>query len=81
MPNPFNSIPMSPVNVATSFEQVLKQAQQNPQAFEEQIRRTNPAGYQRAMQIRNSANPQAITMQMAQARGLNPNILAMFGLK
>ena len=60
---------------------VLNQAKQNPKAFEDHIRRTNPQAYQRAMQIRNSvANPQQVVMQMAQQRGINPNVLRMLDM-
>lgn len=82
MSNPFNSVPFTPVmQSAGDLTQIVQQAKQNPQAFEEHIRRTNPAAYQMAMQIRNGANPQAMIMQMAQSRGINPNILAMLGIK
>lgn len=60
---------------------IAQQARQNPKAFEDHVRRTNPQAYQRAMQIRNSVNnPQQVVMQMAQQKGLNPNILKMFDL-
>lgn len=60
--------------------QQFNQIRQNPQAFEEYLKRTNPQAYQQAMQIRNSANPKAIIANMAQQRGLNPNVLRMLGL-
>ena len=63
-----------------NIETLIQQIRQNPQAFEEQIRKTNPQAYQMALQIRNSPNPQAIIMQMMQAKGFNPNILRMLGL-
>lgn len=72
---PFNSVPAQP-----DLTQLINQARQNPRAFEEHIARNNPEAYQRAMQIRNSPNPQAIVMQMAQARGINPNVLKMLGI-
>ena len=83
MANPFNSVPFTPVgqNPSNNLAQMLQQARQNPQAFEEQIKRTNPAAYQQAMQIRNTPNAQAIVKQMAQARGVDPNVLAMLGIK
>lgn len=71
---PFNSPPQN-------IEQLVQRIRQNPKAFEEQIRQTNPQAYQMALNIRNSQNPQAIIMQMVQQKGLNPNILSMFGLK
>ena len=61
--------------------QVLKQARQNPKAFEEQFKKVNPQAYQQAMQLRNSiSNPQQAIMQIAQQRGVNPNILKMLDL-
>lgn len=58
---------------------VFSQAKQNPRAFEEHVRRTNPQAYQQALQLRNSiANPQQAVMQLAQQKGINPNILRMF---
>ena len=60
---------------------IAQQARQNPQAFEDHVRRTNPQAYQRAMQIRNSVNnPQQVITQMIQQQGLNPNIIKMFNL-
>ena len=60
---------------------IINRARQNPRAFEEHIRKTNPQAYQRAIQIRNSvANPQQVIMQMAQQRGINPNILRMLDI-
>lgn len=59
---------------------LIQQARQNPQAFEDKIRQTNPEAYQRAMQIRNSGNPRQFVMQMLQSRGINPNVLKMLGL-
>lgn len=60
---------------------IAQRAKQNPREFEDYMRRNNPQAYQQAMQIRNSFNnPQQVVMQMAQQRGLNPNILRMFNL-
>lgn len=85
MPNLMDNAPFSaqalPVNNVQMLQQMLAQARQNPAAFEEQLRRTNPQAYQQALQIRNSGNPQYAIMQMLQARGINPNILQMLGLK
>lgn len=54
------------------------QARRNPQQFEEMMRRNNPQAYQRALNLRNTfANPQQAVMQIAQQRGINPNILRM----
>lgn len=64
-----------------NLEMIIQQIKQNPQAFEEQVRRNNPQAYQMALQIRNSPNPQSMIMQMMQARGFNPNILNMLGLR
>ena len=64
-----------------NLEQLVQRIRQNPTAFEEQIKKNNPQAYQMALQIRNSQNPQAIIMQMVQQKGLNPNILSMFGLR
>ena len=85
MPNlmdnaPFHVQPQT-VDPVQALQQALQQARQNPAAFEEQLRRTNPQAYQQAMQIRNSGNPQAAIMQMLQARGINPNVLHMLGIK
>lgn len=68
-------------NAQPDLQILLQQARQNPQAFEEHLKRTNPQAYQQAMQIRNSPNPQAVIKQMAQAKGINPNILKMLGIQ
>ena len=80
MLNPMDNAPFNSMPNSQNFENVIQQIQQNPAAFEENFKRTNPQAYQLALQIRNSNNPQAIVMQMAQARGLPPHILKMFGL-
>ena len=57
--------------------QQFNNIRQNPQAFEEQLRRTNPQAYQMAMQIRNAPNPKQLIVNMARQQGLDPS---MFGL-
>ena len=74
-----NYTPIGPVQ-DNSFENILKQARQNPKAFEEHIKRTNPQAYQRALELRNIGNPQQVVMQMMQQRGINPNILRMLDI-
>lgn len=76
---PFNSAPSCGANTCDVMQQ-LQQIRQNPRAFEEHLKKTNPQAYQQAMQIRNSANPQATVMQMAQQRGVHPSILRTLGL-
>ena len=71
---PYNSAPQN-------VEQLIDRIRQNPSAFEEQLKQTNPQAYQMALNIRNSPNPQAVIMQMVQQRGLNPNLLSKFGLR
>ena len=72
-------IPMGPTT-STDFQSVLQQARNNPRAFEEHIKRTNPQAYQMAMQLRNSQCPQEVIFRMAQQRGIDPNILRMLNL-
>lgn len=74
----FNEIRQQP---APNLQQMVMQARQNPQAFEEQFKRANPQAYQQAMQLRNSGNTKAAVMQMLQAKGINPSILQMLGLR
>lgn len=62
-----------------NFLQAAQQIYQNPAGFEQMVRQQYPEVYQQAMQIRNCADPRQVTLQMAQARGINPNILKMFG--
>ena len=72
---------MAPVqNNVQNIDTLVDQIRQNPAAFEEYIRTTNPQAYQMALQVRNMPNPKAMVAQMAQARGVNPNILRMFGI-
>lgn len=69
--------PQSSPNLA----QMLNQAKRDPVAFEEQFKRNNPQAYQQAVQLRNMfANPQQAVMQLAQQKGINPNILQMLDL-
>lgn len=63
-----------------NFLQMTQQIYQNPAGFEAMVKQQYPEVYQRALQIRNSADPRQATLQMARARGIDPNILRMFGL-
>lgn len=83
MPNLLDRIPFNSTSQQQmpDFQQMVMQARQNPQAFEEQFKRANPQAYQQALQIRNSGNARSAVMQMMQARGINPNILQMLGLR
>jgi hypothetical protein len=82
MPNPMDIGVMQqvPATSSNNLMDIIQRARQNPRAFEEQVRQMNPQAYQQAMQIRNSANPQALIMQMAKSRGINPGILQMLGI-
>ena len=60
--------------------QQINRIRQNPRAYEEYLKRTNPQAYNQIMQIRNSPNPRQYILQMAQQRGLNPGILRMLGI-
>ena len=62
------------------FNSLANWAKQNPQQFEDYIKRNNPQAYNRALQIRSSTNPQAIIMQMVRDGGINPNIMRILGL-
>ena len=69
------------VSSPPNLPQMFSQAKQNPQVFEEQFRKTNPQAYQQALQLRNCfVNPQQAVMQLAQQRGVDPNILRMLDL-
>lgn len=83
MNSPMDMAVMQQASQAQSgnINDLIQQARQNPQAFEEYVKRANPQGYQQALQIRNSANPQAMIRQMAQMRGVNPSIFQMLGIK
>ena len=75
------SVPRNNAPANENIFDVIKRAQEDPLGFEEMIKRTNPVGYQRAVQIRNCANPKAMVMEMAKAQGVDPNILGMLGLR
>ena len=60
--------------------ELLNRAMQNPQAFADYLAKVNPAAYQKALNIRNSPNPQAIIMNMAKSSGINPAIFKMLGI-
>lgn len=77
MSNPMDAAVMQS---SQNIETLLQQARQNPQAFENFVKQNMPQAYQQALQIRNCQNPQAVIMQMAQSRGINPNVLKMFGV-
>ncbi len=86
MPNPmdnvrfYSSVPQSTAPANENIFDIIKRAQEDPLGFEEMVKRMNPEGYQRAVQIRNCANPKAMAIEMARAQGVDPNILGMLGL-
>lgn len=82
MPNIMDNANYTPMGPAASndFQSVLQQARNNPRAFEEHIKRTNPQAYQMAMQLRNGQCPQEVIFRLAQQRGIDPNILRMLNL-
>lgn len=74
------SVPHNNAPTNENIFDIIKRAQEDPLGFEEMVKRTNPEGYQRAVQIRNCTNPKAIALEMARAQGIDPNILSMLGL-
>lgn len=91
MTNPMDrmaSVPVAPqaVQVPNNIQNALQQALQNPKAFEEQFKRSNPQAYQHACSIRNAysngnIDMRSAVMQLARARGIDPNVLSMLGFK
>ena len=79
MSSPMDNVPFANAP-QDNFENVLRMAQNDPRSFEERMKRMNPQGYQLACQIRNSPNPRETILQLAKQRGINPNLLRMFGL-
>lgn len=78
--------PMSQAKYTISTEgyninNIYQKAMQNPKAFEEHIKRTNPQAYQRALSIARAQNPQQAVMQILQSRGINPGSINLPGLK
>lgn len=84
MTSPFNNVPFNSVgnlpNWSNDLANLTMQARQNPQAFEDYVRQTNPAAYQQAMSLRSAPNFQQAVLQMAQSRGIPPNVLRMLGI-
>lgn len=74
------SVPRNNVSTNENIYDIIKRAQEDPLGLEETVKRINPEGYRRVMQIRNCANPRAIAIEMARAQGVDPNILGMLGL-
>lgn len=70
----------SPMANSQNVIQMFQQIKANPQAYAQQLSQTNPLAYQQMLQIMNSQNPRAAIIQLAQQKGLNPNILQMLGL-
>lgn len=80
MPNLMDNVKFSTSAPNESIIDMIQKAKQDPLGFEEMVKRTNPEGYRRAMQIRNCANPKAMAIEMARAQGIDPSILNMLGL-
>lgn len=87
MPNLMDSVqftPSIPHNNAPQNEDIfsmIERAKNDPRGFEEMVKKTNPQGYQLALQIRNSQNPRAMVIEMARAQNVNPNIYRILGLR
>ena len=62
-----------------TFEQAYAEARRNPKEFEEYVRQTNPAAYNRALSVMNCNNPRALIMQMAQMRGIDLSLINRLG--
>lgn len=87
----FNPVPTQPApmgsnctinpNITCDLRNLIQNARQNPQWLEQEVKRINPQGYQQALQIKNSANPIQVIMQMAQANRVHPSILQMLGIR
>jgi hypothetical protein len=87
----FNPVPTQPAptgsnctinpNINCDLRNLIQNARQNPQWLEQEVKRINPQGYQQALQIKNSANPIQVIMQMAQANRVHPSILQMLGIR
>lgn len=73
--------PQQSLSQPPNIIEMFQQAQRDPLGFEETVKQRNPEGYKRAMLIRNCANPKAMVLEMAKARGIDPNIISMLGLK
>lgn len=80
MSNPMDKVPFSNVPQPDDMMNAIQNAQRDPIGFEAQIKQRNPEAYELACKIRNSANPRQAMIQLAQERGVNPNVLRMFGI-
>lgn len=80
MKGPMDNIPFTSVPQNDDIVSAIRHAQQDPLTFEENLKRNNPQAYQMACQIRNSSNPRQMMLQLAKSRGVNPNVLKMFGI-
>lgn len=58
--------------VQSNMVSMYRAAMQNPKAFEEQFRRSNPQAYEQAVALARSRNPKDIVMQILNQRGINP---------
>ena len=63
-----NTTEQQSFNIASMY----KMAMQNPQAFVEQFKRSNPQAYEQAMLLAKTKNPKDIVMQVLSKRGINP---------
>ena len=81
MSNIMDNTNFAPIgNRPNDLQALIQQAKSNPKAFEEHIKRTNPQAYQMAKQLRNCSGPQDAILQLAQQRGIDPNLLRMLNL-
>jgi hypothetical protein len=87
MNNPLDKFNLTRVNQASpvqynpiyTLQNMMQNAMQNPKAFEEQFKQSNPQAYQKALQIRNGFNPQQSVLQLAQSKGITPDMLRRMG--
>ena len=73
----YNQVSNNNVINAQDMQSAYKNAMQNPKAFEEYVRRTNPKAYDMAVKLAQSRNPRDIVMQILNSRGINPSMFGM----
>lgn len=74
MSSPMDKANYNVVNtpVQPNMASMYRAAMQNPKAFEEQFKRSNPQAYEQAMALARVKSPKDIVMQVLNKRGINP---------
>lgn len=81
MSSPMDNFQYNQAQMPNDIMSLISKVKNNPIAFEEEIKKSNPDLYNTALKLKNSnSNPKALVMEIMRQRGIDTSILSLFGL-